>query len=106
MKGTEKQIKWAEEIIEEARGTININIDKIQKELARVGHVSTLEDNLEIWEKMQVAYEKLISGIDDAAIIIGKKDELNGHGMVVEFDRLSRILQEKQFAEAVSKIKK
>lgn len=106
MKGTEKQIKWAEEIVEEGRATIRINIEKIQKELARVGHVSTLEDNLEIWEKMQIAHEKLIAKLDDAAIIIEKKDYLNGHGMVAKFDELSRQLQAKQFAEAVSKIKK
>lgn len=105
MKGTEKQIKWAEEIIKEARGTININIVKKQAELARVGHVSSLEDDIKIWQKIQVAYEKLISDIDDAAIIIEKKDYLNGSGMVAKFDELSRQLQAKRFAEAESKIK-
>ena len=76
MKGTEKQIKWAEDIIAAARSTVEGNI-KRSAEMAAQHKV--FEKDLEQWKKIGEQLEAVLAMIgDDAAKIIDKREKLSG----------------------------
>lgn len=89
LKGTERQIKLAEEIIVDSKATIEINIKTTQERLGKFGKIDTLVDNLQIWEKIKTDYEKAVAKIDDAAFIIQKKSYLDADAVIAKFNELS-----------------
>ena len=74
MKGTEKQIKWAEDIIAGARRNIENNI-KLQEEYAQQFPTAAkmYMDMADQWRRLSAQVEAAIAKCDDAAIIINKR---------------------------------
>lgn len=77
MKGTEKQIKWAEDIIREARETIkrNIEIKKAEEEKNNVPGFFAIE--IDCFEECGKSLEQMLSGINEASKIIDMRYQLS-----------------------------
>lgn len=94
LKGSEKQVKWANDIIQEAVDTIEANLKRSRERAKQYPKDTTFSDNVAIWEKLDKAYKALFPArIDNAAEIIDKRNYLNGRGMVEKFNKLSAVAQ-------------
>lgn len=78
MKGTEKQIKWAEDIIRGARETLDRNIELIDKN----GTAVLLKDRRQCLVDCKESLEKMLAGIDDAAKIINMRERLSSRAIL------------------------
>ena len=79
MKGTEKQIKWAESIVNDAKETIRRNIERSANE----------QDELKIWKWIEVQYNKTMEQVgDNAALIIDNRKALDSARMVYLSDQV------------------
>ena len=87
MKGSEKQIKWAEDIIADARKIIADNIHLNQNREAEFG-AGIYSRRAEQWEKVSAQIEAAIAKCDDAAIIINKRNMFSYDGLVKWVDRM------------------
>lgn len=87
MKGTEKQVKWAEDIIEGARRTIAANIKLNREREAQFGAV-IYTARAEQWEKLSAQVEAAVAKCDDAAIIINKRSMFGDDGLRKWADRM------------------
>lgn len=81
MKGTEKQITWANDIIQESRNTIAANI-------ARFTELG-LERDVKIWNMVSEQYETAISKIDNAAFIIEHRSSLNSSSVMNAYNQIN-----------------
>lgn len=73
MKGTEKQIKWAEDIITSAQETIRRNIERNAND----------EKELRIWKWMEAEYAKAMEQVgDNAALIINNRKALDSDRVI------------------------
>ncbi len=80
MKGTEKQIAWAEQIISDALGTINRNIARIKKQIEKYGADKHSELELKAWEAARGQYENVIlksAEAQNAAWIIDNRKRMD-----------------------------
>ena len=77
LKGTEKQIKWAEDIIREARETIKKNIANIDK----VDTIGIRAIERQCYVDCEASLEKMLSQIDDAATIIDMRNKLSSRSI-------------------------
>lgn len=87
LKGSEKQIAWAEDIIREARETVKNNIAFI-KNLQEKHGLKVRQDELEAYELCGKQMEEMLANIDSAAKIIDMRDQLssaNINKMVSEY---------------------
>jgi len=79
MKGTEKQVKWAEDIINGAKETIRHNIERSANE----------PEELKIWKWIEVQYNKTMEQVgDNAAMIINNRKALDSDRMVYLSDQV------------------
>lgn len=81
MKGTEKQIAFANNIIQESRNTIAANI-------ARFTELG-LERDVKIWNMVSEQYETAISKIDNAASIIEHRSSLNSSSIMNAYNQIN-----------------
>lgn len=77
LKGTEKQIKWAEDIIREARETIKNNIANIDK----IDTIGIRSIERQCYVECGESLEQMLSQINDAATIINMRDKLSSHSI-------------------------
>nr|DAF09711.1 MAG TPA: hypothetical protein [Caudoviricetes sp.] len=77
LKGTEKQIKWAEDIIREARETIKNNIANIDK----IDTIGIRAIERQCYVECGESLEQMLSQIDDAATIIDMRDKLSSYSI-------------------------
>lgn len=87
LKGSEKQIAWAEDIIREARETVKNNIAFI-KNLQEKHGLKVRQYELEAYELCGKQMEEMLVNIDSAAKIIDMRDQLssaNINKMVSEY---------------------
>lgn len=82
LKGTEKQVAWAEDIIASARGTIKTNIENIKAQQEKY-NCKFKQDELEAYEKCSESLETLLAGIDSASKIIDMRYKISG-GAIIE----------------------
>lgn len=77
LKGTEKQVAWAEDIIREARETIkrNIEIEKAEEEKNNVPGFFAIE--IACFEECGKSLEQMLSGINEASKIIDMRYRLS-----------------------------
>ena len=68
MKGTEKQIKWAKDIMNGAIGTVLANIDRLQPYVDRGEKPERIEQ--EVYKEMLEMLSNKFDSIDDAAYVI------------------------------------
>lgn len=87
LKGTEKQIKWAEDIIREARETIKNNIENIkalQQEYSEKFDEEMKafrQDEVEAYELCGKQMEAMLENIDSAAKIIDMREKLSSRNI-------------------------
>lgn len=86
MKGTEKQIAWAKEIIDHALDTCRRNIELDTKRLEEYGH-QVYQTSIDAMKVMMKVIEKIGSTTEDAEKIINKKDILSGENILKTVDR-------------------
>ena len=83
LKGTEKQVAWAEDIIREARETISRNIENIKNLQAEYTEKygeefkNFRQDEVEAFEKCGESLEAMLAGIDSASKIIDMRSKLS-----------------------------
>lgn len=98
LKGTEKQVAWAEDIIRVARGTIRSNIDNIKNLQAEYtekygeGFKNFRQDELEAFEKCGESLEAMLANIDSAAKIIDMRAELSSRSILDMVDKYCFIM--------------
>lgn len=81
MKGTEKQIKWAEDIIESARGTIKANIENIKAQQEKY-NCKWRQDELEAFELCSKSLEELLSKVTEASQVINMRHKISSHAII------------------------
>ena len=77
MNGTEKQIKWAEQILADARNTIQANIELAEKNYEKYNHEVFFEDRLTALNLISEQFEAMCSQVDDARVIIDARDKIS-----------------------------
>ena len=91
MKGTEKQIKWAEDIIRKTREANKRHIDFYTAKVAENDRFMA-DDNkkcLRIWTAISAEFERTISQIESAAVVIENRRFLSEDRMQWYFGELS-----------------
>lgn len=88
MKGTEKQIRYAEEIINGGLNTIKRNIEICE---SRTNEDAQLRAR--IWKTELIALKFLISKATDAARVIDQKHKYEGRKWIEENDRMAMIIK-------------
>lgn len=81
MKGTEKQIKWAEDIIREARETINCNVKNIKEQQEKY-NCKWRQDEIEAFEMCGKSLEEMLSKTNDASQIINMRAKLSSRSII------------------------
>lgn len=82
MKGTEKQIRWAENIKESAYETVNGNIKILNERLEKYPNWNSLKNDIKGYEKVREILDMFFSQCDDAAKIIEKRFILDGETLI------------------------
>ena len=77
MKGTEKQIKWAEDIMYDALDTCDKNI-KLNGERYEATGLDMYKMQATLYKIAKATFEKAFAGIEDASEIIDKRYKYNG----------------------------
>ena len=79
LKGTEKQVAWAEDIIAEARRTVQNNLNNIKKQREELGagFEQFRQDEVEAFEKCGESLETMLAGIGSASKIIDMRSSLS-----------------------------
>lgn len=80
LKGTEKQITWAMDIINNAVNTIGRNIELCEERNAK--HTGMADKELKAWTALQVQVNQVIDSIEDASKIIALKDKFSPSGLI------------------------
>lgn len=88
MKGTEKQIQYAEEIINGGLNTIKQNIELCE---SRTNEDAQLRAR--IWKTELIALNILISKATDAGRVIDQKHKYEGRKWIEENDRMAMIIK-------------
>ena len=91
MKGTEKQIKWAEDIIRETREANKQHVEFYTAKVAENDRIMVDDHKkcLHIWEAISAEFERTVSGIDSAAVVIDNRKLLSADRMQWYFNELS-----------------
>lgn len=89
MKGTEKQIKWAEDIISETRESLSAHIAYCREKAAGTEIPDFWQRDAHIWEAISAEYERTISQIDSAAVVIDNRKLLDSARMQWYFNEIS-----------------
>lgn len=88
MKGSEKQVKWAEDIIEGARKTIEANIRLHMENAEKFPTAAkTYNDRADQWKRIGAQVEAAVAKCDDAALIINKRSMFSFEGLRKWVDR-------------------
>lgn len=95
MKGTEKQIKWAEDIIRDARETIRRNIELIKALQEKHGY-DVRQDELEAYEKCSESLEKVFASTEEAGAIIEMRNRISGRAINEMVNRYCLIQKNKE----------
>ena len=91
MKGTEKQIKWAEDIIRKTREANKQHVDFWTEKVAENDRFMAGDNEkcLRIWTAISAEFERTISRIDSAAVVIDNRRVLSEDRLQWYFDELS-----------------
>jgi len=99
MKGTEKQIKWAEDIINDAYNTIDANIARMEKESKEFFHF-----NIQAYKECRKKLEETLETCDDAAVIIKCRNQFDPRRINEMVGRMAeKARQERQMSKGEKK---
>lgn len=82
MKGTEKQIKWAEGIKESAYGTIEANIELLNEKLEKYPNWESVKAEIKGYEKVRETLDKFFEMTDEASKVINARHILDGESII------------------------
>lgn len=89
MKGSEKQVRWAEDIIRNTREALKGHMDWAKKEAeAHPNMANEWNKSLHIWQAISAEFERTIAPIDSASVIIENRDCLSARRMQYYFDEI------------------
>lgn len=98
MKGTEKQIKWAEDIIESARGTIKANIENIKAQQEKY-NCKWRQDELEAFELCGKSLEELLDKVTEASQVIDMRHKISSHAIIEMVHEYVNVMKNKKQRE-------
>lgn len=93
LKGTEKQVAWAEDIIRVARETVNSNIQTIKEQQEKY-NAEFRKNELDGYTACGKSLEAMLSKVEDASQIISMREKLSSRSineMVNEYVRMVQI---------------
>ena len=82
LKGTEKQIAWAESIREESINTCDKNIELAKERIEKYPGVASYERDLKAYEEIKSQVVSVFDKIEDAAYIIDNRKSLDSNRIV------------------------
>ncbi len=71
MKGSEKQIKWAEDIKKGAMDTLTNNLERMKNS----GHEEYYKITIQVFEELKKELEECFEKVDDAKVIIENRNK-------------------------------
>lgn len=77
MKGTDKQIKWAEDIKAQAIATCVGNIERMEKAIDNQTGRTVFPDEIEGYKVELAILQAFFAKFDDAAVIINKRNSIH-----------------------------
>lgn len=98
LKGTGKQVAWAEDIMNIARETVNSNIKAIKEQQEKYNG-QFRKDELEAYERVGQQLEAMFSKVTEASQIINMRSRLTGafiNEMVQEYVNMMQIKRVKE----------
>lgn len=82
LKGSEKQIAWANDIIREARETLSRNIEISEEREAKTGNTGFYRLRIESYKEVQRQLETYLDTVDSAAKIIERKSVFSSESVL------------------------
>lgn len=96
MNGSEKQVKWAEDIINSARETIRRNIEIEAENAAKCQNENNpFNFSIRCWKRVEWELNKALSDprASDAKIIIDHRNAFDGAAMIKQHGKLQNMLE-------------
>ena len=78
LEGSEKQIKWAEQIRENAINTVNNNIHLAKNRIKQNSQVQDYKDDLEAYNHIGKQLGEELKKIDSASVLINRREFFSG----------------------------
>lgn len=91
MRGSEKQIAWAEDIKKEAYGTVNANIKTLDEKIEKYPNWETAKKERAAFIRVREMLDEVFGKIEDASVIIEKRYMLSGKSII----ELKRSIEER-----------
>lgn len=91
MKGTAKQIAWAQDIIENGLNTIKANIELDEKKYAETGH-PMYQTSARLWRVELIAATTKAANVEDAEQVINRQHGYDGGCWVSVHDKYMRMI--------------
>ena len=85
MKGTEKQIKWAEDIIADCLSALNSNIERAENCPMDTNHAIALKI-------LRAAWKNVFGRVEDAAKVIGNRHRCSWNNISSDANRIELML--------------
>lgn len=96
LKGSEKQIAWAEKIRNGAMETCEINIKLAKEKIERYPGVADFEYDLKAFENLKNQFESLFDDLEDASKIIDKRDVLSSNHVIYMAGKIREEMKRKE----------
>ena len=104
MKGTEKQIAWAQDIKRYALANLESNITLYTDCLKEYDNHPLFAANIEAYKIMRAVIEGIFAAHDDAEYIINHREKLTPSGYTTYIDRWSELIRSgKKTAEQIAR---
>ena len=88
LKGSERQIAWANQIRRDAIATADRNIEHFQKEKKKAGGISIHDDTIAAYKEVRSNLVNALQKIDSASVIIDKRHIFSGDTVIREADKI------------------
>lgn len=96
LKGSEKQINWANQIRDEAIKTADLNINLMKSRLKEYGESEIRRAELEAFKEVKKNLLEALQNIDSASVIINKRHIISGDMVLREAARIADKKREKR----------
>lgn len=95
--GSEKQIKWAEQIRDDAIGTVNGNIRTYEERIRKYPESKTIfESRIKAYEEVGRQLNEVLQKITSASQIIDKREYLSGSYINQAADKIEEMQKKKR----------
>lgn len=94
LKGTEKQIAWAEQIRQDTLGTAERNIKSLEDKIKQYGDI--FKPNLAAYKQVRSNLLSALTKIDDASLLIDKRHIFSGETVNREAGKIAEKIRNKK----------